>query len=73
MTADGAYAGAIDILKGGLIGRGVLLDVPRARGVAWIEPGEHVFREDLEAAERQQGVRVRPATSCSCARVTRGV
>ena len=58
VTADGAYAGAIDILKGGLIGRGVLLDVPRARGVAWIEPGEHVFREDLEAAERQQGVRV---------------
>jgi kynurenine formamidase len=26
--------------------------------VSWIEPGEHVFREDLEAAERDQGVRV---------------
>jgi kynurenine formamidase len=58
VTADGADVGAIDILKDGLVGRGVLLDVPRARGVAWVEPGEHVFREDLEAAERLQGVRV---------------
>jgi kynurenine formamidase len=58
VTADGADVGAIDILKDGLVGRGVLLDVPRARGVAWVEPGEHVFREDLEAAERLEGVRV---------------
>ena len=35
---------------------GVLLDVPRTRGVPWIEPGEHVFGEDLEAAERDQGL-----------------
>ena len=28
VTADGADAGAIDILKDGLVGRGVLLDVP---------------------------------------------
>jgi kynurenine formamidase len=58
VTADGAHVGAIDILKDGLVGRGVLLDVPRARGVAWVEPGEHVFPEDLEAAERAQGVSV---------------
>ena len=58
VTADGAHAGAIDILKDGLVGRGVLLDVPRARGVAWLEPGEHVFRDDLEAAVRLQGVTV---------------
>src|SRR5215208_8418289 len=32
----GAQAGAIDILKDGLVGRGVLLDVPRARGVSWV-------------------------------------
>ena len=24
----------------------------------WLEPGEHIFAEDLEAAERQQGVAV---------------
>lgn len=54
----GAQVGAIDILKDGLVGRGVLLDVPRVRGVPWIEPGEHVFPADLEAAERDHGVRV---------------
>jgi kynurenine formamidase len=54
----GAQAGAIDVLRNGLVGRGVLLDVPRVRGVRWIEPGEHVFREDLEAAEEEQGVTV---------------
>ncbi len=58
VTADGAQTGAIDVLKDGLVGRGVLLDVPRVRGVPWIEPGEHVFRNDLEAAERDEGVQV---------------
>ena len=58
VTAEGAQAGAIEVLKDGFVGRGVLLDIPRVRGVPWIEPGEHVFREDLEAAERDQGVRV---------------
>jgi kynurenine formamidase len=60
VTSHGAQTGAIEVLKDGLIGRGVLLDIPRARGVRWLEPGEHVFREDLEAAEGQQGVRVGP-------------
>jgi kynurenine formamidase len=59
---DGSFfdgkQGAIDILKNGLVGRGVLLDVPRVRGVPWLEPGDHVFREDLEAAERDHGVAV---------------
>ena len=58
VTVEGAAAGSIGVLRDGLVGRGVLLDVPRVRGVPWIEPGEHVFREDLEAAERAQGVRV---------------
>jgi kynurenine formamidase len=58
VTADGAHAGTIDMLKTGLVGRGVLLDVPRLRGIPWLEPGEFVFVEDLEAAERKQGVRV---------------
>ncbi len=72
MTAEGAESGAIDVLKDGLVGRGVLLDVPRLRGVPWLEPGEHVFPEDLEAAEREQGVPRRArATSCWCAPGTR--
>jgi kynurenine formamidase len=58
LTAEGAESGAIDILEDGLVGRGVLLDIARLRDVRWLEPGEHVFPADLEAAERQQGVSV---------------
>jgi kynurenine formamidase len=60
VTDAGAAVDTIEVLESGLIGRGVLLDVPRARGVPWLEPGESVFREDLERAEREQGVRVQP-------------
>jgi kynurenine formamidase len=60
VTAQGAEAGGIEVLEDGLVGRAVLLDVPRVRGARWIEPGEHVFPGDLEAAEREQGVRVGP-------------
>jgi kynurenine formamidase len=58
VTAEGATVDTIDVIKDGLVGRGVLLDVPRLRGVEWLEPGEHVFGEDLERAEREQGVTV---------------
>jgi kynurenine formamidase len=58
VTADGATVDAIDALKDGLVGRGVLLDIPRLRGIPWIEPGEHIYRDDIEAAERAQGIAV---------------
>lgn len=54
----GAAADAIEVLKDGLVGRGVLLDIPRLRGVPWLEPGEHIYGHDLEAAESEQGVAV---------------
>ena len=59
VTAAGGAVEAIDVVKDGLVGRGVLLDVPRLRGVGWLEPGEHVFRDDLESAEREQGVEMK--------------
>jgi kynurenine formamidase len=49
---------SIDVLKNGLVGRGVLLDIPRTRGVPWLEPGEHVFASDLEAAQQMEEVTV---------------
>ena len=53
-AAELSIAGA----AGGIVGRGVLLDVPRARGVPWLEPGDHVTAGDLAAAERDQQVQV---------------
>jgi kynurenine formamidase len=58
VTDDGAAADSIEVLANGLVARGVLLDVPRLRGAPWLEPGQHVFRDDLEAAEAEQGVSV---------------
>jgi kynurenine formamidase len=58
VTAEGATADAIDLLATGLVARGVLLDIPLVLGVPWLEPGRHVFRRDLEAAEQEQGVTV---------------
>jgi kynurenine formamidase len=58
VTAEGAGAEAIELIRNGLVGRGVLLDIPRLRDVPWLEPGEHVFRADLEAAARAQGVEI---------------
>ena len=58
VTAHGALDLGIHELRDGVVSRGVLLDVPRARGVAYLEPGEPIFREDLERAESACRVRV---------------
>ena len=58
VDGHGASTEAIDLVKDGLVGRGVLLDIPRLRGLPWMEPGEHVMPEDLEGAQRQQGVEI---------------
>ncbi len=42
----------------GLVGRGVLLDIPRLRGVRWLEPGEAVTAGELTPAEEAAGVRL---------------
>jgi kynurenine formamidase len=49
---------SIDVARDGIVGRGVLLDIPRVRGVSWLEPGDHVTLADLEAAERALQVRI---------------
>lgn len=61
VKARGADHGSIDAgARDGIVGRGVLLDVPRWRSVSWLEPGESVGREELEAVERSQGVALEP-------------
>ena len=42
----------------GIVGRGVLFDAPKYRGVRWLEPGEAVTGEEIEAIEKAQGVRL---------------
>lgn len=58
VMSKGAQELAMDDYARGIVGRGVLLDVPRFRGVPWIEPGEAITRTELEDVERAQGVRL---------------
>jgi kynurenine formamidase len=58
LTTKGGTSLGIDEVagSGGVVGRGVLLDIPRLRGVKWLEPGEAVTRAELEACEEAEGV-----------------
>ncbi len=58
VTSRGSTTMDVTAYAHGVVGRGVLLDIPRLRGVKWIEPGEAVTGQDLQAAERSQNVRL---------------
>ncbi|MGH4025954.1 MAG: cyclase family protein [Pseudonocardiaceae bacterium] len=58
LTAQGATALSVDVARDGIVGRGVLLDIPRLRGVPWLEPGDAVTGADLAAAEQAQELTV---------------
>lgn len=56
--ADGATVGDVETARDGIVGRGVLVDIPRLRGISWVEPGDQVRAEELVAAEQAQEVRI---------------
>ena len=58
VKSTGARRNTVMTLKDGLAGRGVLLDVPRALGVPFIEADHLVTVADLERTEAAQGLRV---------------
>ena len=58
VTAEGATELSIKVASDGIVGRGLLLDIPRVRRVRWLEPGEHVTADDLIAAEALEEVRI---------------
>jgi kynurenine formamidase len=59
-TAKGCTKLAVDNFKNGIITRGVLIDIPRLRGLDYLEPGTPVFTEDLDAWEKKARVKVSP-------------
>jgi len=58
VTAHGALELGIHELRNGVVSRGVLLDIPRVRGVKYLEAGEPIFPDDLERAEQDAHLRV---------------
>jgi kynurenine formamidase len=58
--ANRHFKNSIHNLKNGVFTRGVLIDIPRLKGVPYLEQGTPIFVEDLEAWEKQAGVKVGP-------------
>ena len=58
VKSTGARRNTVMTLKDGVAGRGVLLDVPRALGVSYVEHERLIGVADLERAEAAQGVTV---------------
>ena len=54
----GARHLAVDAFADRIVGRGVLLDIARLRGVDWLDGGTVITPTDLAAAEKAQGVTV---------------
>jgi len=56
VSVNGAARCSVDRLSPGVVGRGVLLDVPRLRGERWLEAGEAITPDDLDQAVAAQQV-----------------
>jgi len=56
----GADRGSVHVMKNGIVTRAVLYDIPRLKGVPYLEPGTRIFPEDLEAWEKKTGVAAGP-------------
>jgi hypothetical protein len=48
----------IDFLKNGIVTRGILIDIPRLKGLPYLEPGTPVYVEDLEAWEKKADLKI---------------
>jgi kynurenine formamidase len=58
LKSTGATEQDITAYREGIVGRGVLLDVPRLLGTKWLEPGEAVTAAQLEECVASEGVSV---------------
>ena len=57
-SESGCARSGIEQLKDGILSRGILIDVPRLKGVDYLAPGTPVLASDIEAFEREAGVRI---------------
>lgn len=59
VTSKGAARLNIETARTGIFARGVLVDIPYLKGVAYLEPGTAIYPEDLDAWEKKTGVHIR--------------
>ncbi len=58
VTEEGAKWYGIHGMKHGVFTRGVLMDIPRLKGVPYLQPGTAIYPEDLDAWEKKAGFKV---------------
>ena len=58
--AGGCNNLAITTFKDGIVTRGILLDIPRLKGVPYLDAGAKVYIEDVEAWEKKAGIKIGP-------------
>jgi kynurenine formamidase len=58
ITTQGATKLAVTNFKTGIFSRGILMDIPRLKGVSYLDPGTPIYPEDLDAWEKKAGVKV---------------
>ncbi|MEE2778493.1 MAG: cyclase family protein [Acidobacteriota bacterium] len=60
ITEEGCTNASIVNLQGGIVTRGILFDIPRLKGLPYLEPGTPIYTEDLDAFEEMAGITVQP-------------
>lgn len=58
VTSRGARVNAIEQIRDGVIGRGVLLDFPRYTRLPWLDDGTRIRPDDLDACAEALGVTI---------------
>ncbi|MDP9171983.1 MAG: cyclase family protein, partial [Acidobacteriota bacterium] len=58
VTEQGAKELGITGFRNGIFTRAVLVDIPRLKGLPYLEPGVAIYPEDLEAWEKKSGVKI---------------
>jgi kynurenine formamidase len=58
VTHTGASKLDVTAFQEGIVTRGVLMDIPRLKGVRYLEPGAAIYPEDLDAWEKQAKLKV---------------
>lgn len=59
-TPGGCHKLGILGVKDRIVVRGVLIDIPRLKGLPYLAPGTHIYREEIEAWEKKAGVKAGP-------------
>jgi kynurenine formamidase len=59
-ATDGCAKNSVMTMKDGIVTRAVLVDIPRLRGVRYLEAGTRVTRAEVEAWERRANVHIGP-------------